>query len=275
MRRQCLFALVVSASALLAAPCLADTVIDTYPYWDGNVSDGWYKVAQSFVAPADNVLDSYQFAFAGSNIPLQFDIFVWDQELGPIGASLFTAQRTGHVGDVLIDNIHLTLEEGVRYAAVVDLLGYNGESVHWMMNVTGNPAGDASWWNVTWQYLNSGWSTEFRARFSGSGCPSDFNAIKGGACPNANTISWSGAPVNSSVRVLYTTNNGAGGVIPPNSACPGTRLCIGLAGVTLHSQVLHSNGNGAGSTPNFAAPCGLHIQLITQGSCRTSNRIDL
>lgn len=109
----------------------------------------------------------------------------------------------------------------------------------------------------------------------GGGCPSDFTATKGGSCPGGNSLTWSGAPANSSVRVVYTSNGGSGGTIPPNSPCPGTTLCIGLAGVTLHPQVLHSNGSGSGSIPNFSAPCGLHLQLITQSSCKTSNAVTL
>jgi hypothetical protein len=106
-------------------------------------------------------------------------------------------------------------------------------------------------------------------------CPSDFAANQVGSCPGANRVSWSGAPANSAVRVVYTSNGGGGGVIPPNSPCPGTTLCIGLAGVTLHPQVLHSSGSGTGLTPTFSAPCGLHMQLITQASCKTSNAITL
>ena len=50
---------------------------------------------------------------------------------------------------------------------------------------------------------------------------------------------------------------------------------IGLAGVTLHSQVLRSSGSGTGLTPSFSAPCGLKLQLITQTSCQTSNKVTL
>ena len=106
-------------------------------------------------------------------------------------------------------------------------------------------------------------------------CPSDFVATQIGSCPGSNRISWSGAPANSTVRIIYTTNGGGGGVIPPNSPCPGTTVCIGLAGITLHPQALHSASNGSGLTPTFTAPCGLNLQMITQTSCQTSNAITL
>ncbi len=106
-----------------------------------------------------------------------------------------------------------------------------------------------------------------------SGCPSDFTATKSGTCPTASQIAWTGAPANSTVRVLYTTNNGGGGNIP-SGPCAGTRLCIGLGGITLHAQRFNSPG-GSGNTPNFAAPCGLNIQLITEGTCKTSNKVTL
>ncbi len=106
-------------------------------------------------------------------------------------------------------------------------------------------------------------------------CPSDFTANQVGTCPGANRISWTGAPANSTVRVLYTTNNGGGGNLPPNSPCPNKQICIGLQGVTLHSQVLRSSGSGTGLTPSFTAPCGLNLQLITQTSCQTSNKVTL
>ena len=108
----------------------------------------------------------------------------------------------------------------------------------------------------------------------GGGCPSDFTATKSGTCPGPWQLTWSGAPANSTVRVLYTSNNGGGGNIPGGNPCAGTRLCIGLAGVTLHPQSFNSPG-GSGSTPNFAAPCNLNIQLITQTSCKTSNKVTL
>jgi len=108
----------------------------------------------------------------------------------------------------------------------------------------------------------------------GGGCPSDFTATLSGTCPNASQITLSGAPANPVVRVIFTSNNGSGGTIPGGNPCAGKGICIGLAGVTLHSASFNSPG-GSGSTPNFAAPCGLNIQLITQTSCKTSNAVTL
>ncbi len=107
----------------------------------------------------------------------------------------------------------------------------------------------------------------------GGGCPSDFTATKSGSCPSSNMISWTGAPANSVVRVLYTTNNGGGGNIP-SGPCAGKQLCIGLGGITLAPNRFNSPG-GSGSTPNFTAPCGLNIQLITETTCKTSNKVTL
>lgn len=104
-------------------------------------------------------------------------------------------------------------------------------------------------------------------------CPYDFTATLGGNCPSSNTLSWTGAPANSTVRVLYTRNDGWSGTFW--NTCPGKRLCVGLAGVIIHEGAYRSDGNGAGSIPSFTALCGLHLQLITQSSCKTSNRIDL
>jgi len=168
-------------------------------------------------------------------------------EVGSTGNPAFSGPWANHVvpRDIATDNsIFFTVGGG--WAANIDVNG------------GGNP-----------------WDYPFKLTYtSGGGCPSDFTATKSGSCPTASMISWTGAPANSTVRVLYTTNNGGGGTIPNNNPCAGTRLCIGLAGVTLHPQSFNSPG-GSGNTPNFAAPCNLNIQLITQTSCKTSNKVTL
>lgn len=109
---------------------------------------------------------------------------------------------------------------------------------------------------------------DFRA--TSGGCPSDFTLTQGGSCPGPMTLSWSGAPTGQK-RILYTTNNGNGGVIP-NGACSGTTLCIGLGGIQIHQATLP--GTPSGTSPSFNAPCGMKVQLITT-ACKTSNRVVL
>jgi hypothetical protein len=184
--------------------------------------------------------------------------------------------------------------EGGVFAVIVDgqivgtpyssggIGGSNGSAKYGDYSVTYTPAASGTYEvgaRITRPYTSPGDVFEYVDDFDidppTSGCPSDFAARVGGTCPSSNSMAWSGAPANSSVRVLYTSNNGSGGTIPPNSPCPGTTLCIGLGGVTLHPQVLHSDGSGSGSVNSFSAPCGLHLQLITQNSCKTSNAMTL
>ena len=71
-------------------------------------------------------------------------------------------------GDVLVDNINLTLTPGSRYAAVIDLEGYRGNSVNFQFNQNSFDQGNASWFggvNPSWVYLDSIYNTEFRAEF--------------------------------------------------------------------------------------------------------------
>lgn len=147
-------------------------VIDTYPYWDGNITNGWYAVAQSFVVDGtDNVLQNYTFHIAGGSGNLMFSIVPWDLNVGPTGGAVYTANAAwpGSDGDVSFNGINTALTPGATYAGIVDLQGQSGQSVYWMANNTGNPTGDSSWRDVNgdWQFLGgSGWSTEFRAEFS-------------------------------------------------------------------------------------------------------------
>ncbi len=162
----------LAVASAITAPCLADHIIGTYPHWDGNVTSGWFAVAQSFVAPVHNTLDNYTFGFEVANVDIAFRIFEWDETSGPVGGTLYAANFVSAAGDNLVDNINLALTPGTMYAAIVDMRGYGEASVHWMTNVDGNPTGDASWFDGgSWQYLDSGWSTKFRAEFTGIPAP--------------------------------------------------------------------------------------------------------
>lgn len=155
---------------LLATPALATTVIDTYPSWDGNVTVGWLATAQTFTAPADNVLLNYKFAVAprSGNGNVNFSIYNWGG--GPVGVPLYSAVLpwTTVGGDVLVSGINLALTTGNLYGADIDLLGYSGASVHFTGN---NPyGGGGGWWwdGSSWfNYTFDGLDHKFRAEFEG------------------------------------------------------------------------------------------------------------
>jgi hypothetical protein len=164
--------LVVGVSSALACTSSANIVVNTYPDWDGSVTNGWVAIAQSFTAPSDNVLDNWMFALAplpGGQNSVTFNIYAWSDLTGPVGSSLYSSVEAWPAGggDVLVDNIALSLTPGNLYAAVVHLQGYSGLSVQFQFNQFSYTDGDASWLDggTDWHFLNSGWNTKFRAEF--------------------------------------------------------------------------------------------------------------
>lgn len=149
----------------LAAGTAQAVVIDTYPDWDGNITNGWQKVAQSFTAPSDNILKSWKFATAEGQSHITFTVHTWSNSSGETSGPLFTTHLDGSAGgDLLVDNINLALTVGQLYAVVLNLNGNAGQSIHWQTNQNSYNQGDASWFDgSTWQYLDSGWNTKFRA----------------------------------------------------------------------------------------------------------------
>lgn len=144
-----LFLLMASALILaFAAPATRASVIDTYPEWDGNITFGWLGTAQTFTAPADSVLQSYQFALAARSGggSAGFSIYNWGST-GYTGSALFSTTlvwpESG--GDVLVSGINLALTSGNLYGAVIDLLGYSGQSVLYTGSAT--YAGGNGWWS--------------------------------------------------------------------------------------------------------------------------------
>ncbi|PWU17669.1 MAG: hypothetical protein C5B50_10895 [Verrucomicrobia bacterium] len=149
------------------------TVIDTYPDWDGNVTLDYVQVAQSFLAPSDNILSSWQFTLAPAAGPTNvlFEIVPWNATSGPSGGPLFsrTVGWAATGGDVLVTNINLALTPGSRYAALVDLNGYAGQSLNFQFNQNSYNLGSGAWLGgspPSWKYLNGTYNTEFRAVFS-------------------------------------------------------------------------------------------------------------
>ena len=150
----------ISAIAVLAllivggvATAYADNCnINTEPFWDGNITNGWLAQAQTFEAPSANcsVLSDWEFKLAGRTSPGQvtFKIYEWGSS-GPVGNALYSQTLDWGTTDQLFDvtNINLTLTPGQLYGAEIDLQGYSDKSVYFNFNQTGYPGFDGWWFN--------------------------------------------------------------------------------------------------------------------------------
>ncbi len=114
-----------SVVTLVAGTTSADTVIDTIPEWDGNISQGWPYIAQSFTVPeGDLILSTFELGIRSLNGgSYKLVVHEWD----PFGAHV--------VGDALYDSgllaapgalkfiefeIGIALASGGSYAMIVD-----------------------------------------------------------------------------------------------------------------------------------------------------------
>lgn len=172
----------VSAFALLAllvfgsvasANATSCSNINTMPFWDNNITNGWLAQAQTFEAPSAtcNVLSEWEFGLAGRTSPGQvtFNIFQWGPS-GPVGTALYSQNLSWGTTASLFDvtGINLTLTPGQIYGADIDLQGYSGPSVYFMENQTGYPGHDSWWYNPAFNGWNDlgGTNQYFLANFS-------------------------------------------------------------------------------------------------------------
>ena len=164
---------------LIASHAWANTVIDTYPSYDGGQTNGYNYVAQTFTAPVDNTLLNYQFEIAprNSNGTLEFSIYNWagNTQAGPALYSV-NLPWTSAGGTELLSSINLPLTTGNQYVAVINLLGYSNTSVYY------DHINTYSGGNGLWSYDGTIWtnypqlSTEFRAEFGSSATPTPIPA---------------------------------------------------------------------------------------------------
>jgi hypothetical protein len=130
----------------------AKEVINTFPNWDGQVTNGWSATAQTFIVPASSILQSYQFGIEPSNHggDLDFSVHAWTIE-GPVEPSLFT--RTipwpTHGDSLVVNDIDLALIPAQIYSVKIDFNGYSGPSVHFTQ-IPAYASGHAQWFNGTW-----------------------------------------------------------------------------------------------------------------------------
>lgn len=150
----CLRATVVLLLTLGMQPsaAFAKEVINTFPNWDGQVTEGWNATAQSFTVPASPILQSYQFGIEPSNHggDLDFTVHTWSIT-GPNEPALFTRTIPWPTqGDSLVvNNIDLELIPNNVYSVKIDFKGYTGKSVHFTQ-LPAYSGGNAQWFIGRW-----------------------------------------------------------------------------------------------------------------------------
>ncbi len=178
--------LIGSTILLLAAVVSRAQVIDTYPFWDGNVTNGWTAIAQTFDAPGSTLTD-YQFGIDGNSAggTLNISLYNWVAGTGQTGAALYSTSVAwpSSTGDIVLSGINVAVTNGSHYGMIVELGGSNALSVHYMGNVTGSPTGYGYWSGdngSTWSGI-PGLSTKFRATFDPVPEPATFAVLGLGA----------------------------------------------------------------------------------------------
>gem|GEM_PF-1866301 len=90
----------------------------------------------------------------------------------------------------------------------------------------------------------------------------------GGTCPGSVSVSWSGAEPSRQQGIVFGSREGSSTI--PGGPCAGTVL--GLQGnIQLVNTVGTGGGTGSVNGRAGTAACGGFLQLITVGSCTTSN----
>jgi hypothetical protein len=118
-----LMAAVVALSSAGAAR--ADTVIDTIPLWDGSISNGWDKIAQTFEVPiTDPVLSTFELGVQSTvGASYHLLLYEWDHIGNSIvGGALFDSGALVAPGTLTFIEfaIGVSLTPGDDYAMIVD-----------------------------------------------------------------------------------------------------------------------------------------------------------
>src|ERR1035441_3867235 len=122
--------LLLMAGACLGLPLEATTIFNTYPDGPANYTNAFVLEAQTFTAPADPVLSSFEFRMASAEgQSVQLEIYQWGA-FGPAATPLYTSAAMARINapqgfqDFLVSNINLSLTPGDLYGAVLDSGGY-------------------------------------------------------------------------------------------------------------------------------------------------------
>lgn len=90
-----------------------------------------------------------------------------------------------------------------------------------------------------------------------------------GQCPGPVQLSWSGAPLGSTLGIVFAMNTGS--YVIPTGPCAGTTLDLGTSQLRLYNTIGSGNGSGAVNAQAGPGACGGYVQLIAVPSCATSN----
>jgi MYXO-CTERM domain-containing protein len=111
-------------AALATVSATGDTVIDTTPLWDGNESNGWPNIAQTFTVPGgDNVLSTFElgvYTDTGGNYAVR--LYDWDEVADhAVGAALYDSgmQSATPTMSFVEFAINTALTSGETYAIIV------------------------------------------------------------------------------------------------------------------------------------------------------------
>lgn len=167
-----------------AVACAAQSAefIDTYPDWTGNVTNGWFKVAQSFeVDPINTTFQNLRFSLGPGNGDILVELYKFDAN-GPTGSALFNRiiARPAAGGQIYIPDAHTIMFPAGKYGFVVDMLGNNGPSVHFNVHQTSYNEGHAYFHDGTSWSAFTNLNLTFRAEFSALPEPGTMVAVGAG-----------------------------------------------------------------------------------------------
>lgn len=122
-----LIKLIAGAVLALQSVVASASLIDTNGSWDGSINNGWAGSGQSlFVDNTDNVLDYIVFYFHAESHGRTFNFVLSDALNG--GNVLFSTNFIAGASNQI--NINALLTGGSTVYALIDYLGFSGQTAH-------------------------------------------------------------------------------------------------------------------------------------------------
>lgn len=162
-------AFVAARGVAVITPAMATTIFNTVPAWNGSSSiepfgsPNTASYGQTFIAPADNVLQSFTFYLEGTAyLQLQAEVYAWTGNLlggnspqQATGPALFTsapitvAPTSGIFAPVAVNTGGVTLTAGAHYVALFTISGPDPTDFT-------NSSGRDTWGEISSHVANNG-----------------------------------------------------------------------------------------------------------------------